>query len=101
MPNSPIEIERWKCATGTAIASVIKLSRLERPAQGDTPMLTSDSVVLATGGGRGVTAVLCEELLSRFGCTVMALGRTDPATAPANILRMKCTATAGLRAGVL
>jgi len=66
----------------------IELSRLERPSQGDAPLLTSDSVVLATGGGRGVTAVLTEELLTRFGCTVVALGRTNPATAPAPILRM-------------
>jgi 3-oxoacyl-(acyl-carrier-protein) synthase/NAD(P)-dependent dehydrogenase (short-subunit alcohol dehydrogenase family) len=57
-------------------------------AQGDRPVLTSDSVVLATGGGRGVTAVLAEELLTRFGCTVIALGRTDPSAAPANMLAM-------------
>ena len=69
----------------------IELSRMERPSQGDAPLLTSDSVVLATGGGRGVTAVLTEELLTRFGCTVVALGRTDPALAPAPILRMSAT----------
>jgi len=69
----------------------IELSRLERPSQDDAPLLTSDSVVLATGGGRGVTAVLTEELLTRFGCTVVALGRTDPAKAPAHILRMSTT----------
>ena len=57
-------------------------------AQGDRPVLNSDSVVLATGGGRGVTAVLAEELLTRFGCTVIALGRTDPTAAPANMLAM-------------
>jgi 3-oxoacyl-(acyl-carrier-protein) synthase/NAD(P)-dependent dehydrogenase (short-subunit alcohol dehydrogenase family) len=70
---------------------VIELSRLERPSQGDAPLLTSDSVVLATGGGRGVTAVLTEELLTRLGCTVVALGRTNPAKAPASILRMNAT----------
>jgi acyl transferase domain-containing protein/NAD(P)-dependent dehydrogenase (short-subunit alcohol dehydrogenase family) len=69
----------------------IELARVERPSQGDTPLLNSDSVVLATGGGRGVTAVLAEELLTRFGCTVVALGRTDPATAPSAILRMNAT----------
>lgn len=67
---------------------VIELSRVERPSQGDAPLLTSDSVVLATGGGRGVTAVLTEELLTRFGCTVVALGRTNPAMAPEAVLRM-------------
>jgi NAD(P)-dependent dehydrogenase (short-subunit alcohol dehydrogenase family) len=70
---------------------VIELSRQDRPSQGDAPLLTSDSVVLATGGGRGVTAVLTEELLTRFGCTVVALGRTNPAMAPAHILRMSAT----------
>jgi len=69
----------------------IELSHVERPSQDDAPLLTSDSVVLATGGGRGVTAVLTEELLMRFGCTVVALGRTDPAKAPAHILRMSAT----------
>jgi acyl transferase domain-containing protein/NAD(P)-dependent dehydrogenase (short-subunit alcohol dehydrogenase family) len=69
----------------------IELSRLERPSLEDAPLLTSESVVLATGGGRGVTAVLTEELLSRFGCTVVALGRTNPALAPAHILRMNAT----------
>jgi acyl transferase domain-containing protein/NAD(P)-dependent dehydrogenase (short-subunit alcohol dehydrogenase family) len=69
----------------------IELSRLERPSQGDVPLLTSDSVVLATGGGRGVTAVLTEELLTRFGCTVVALGRTNPDLAPVHILRMNAT----------
>jgi len=70
---------------------VIELSRMERPSDGDVPLLTSDSVVLATGGGRGVTAVLTEELLTRFGCTVVALGRTDPTLAPPHILRMNAS----------
>jgi 3-oxoacyl-(acyl-carrier-protein) synthase/NAD(P)-dependent dehydrogenase (short-subunit alcohol dehydrogenase family) len=70
---------------------VIELSRLERPSQGEKPLLTSDSVVLATGGGRGVTAALAEELLTRFGCTVVASGRTDPTIAPAPIQRMNAT----------
>jgi NAD(P)-dependent dehydrogenase (short-subunit alcohol dehydrogenase family) len=38
-----------------------------------------------------VTAVLAEELLNRFGCTVIAMGRTDPSTAPAHILAMEET----------
>ena len=69
----------------------IELSRIERPSQGDAPLLNSDSVVLATGGGRGVTAVLTEEILTRFGCTVVALGRTNPDLAPPHILRMSAT----------
>ncbi len=68
--------------------SVIQLARLEHISRGESPLLTSDSVVLATGGGRGVTAVLAEELLTRFGCTVIAVGRTDPAAAPPELLKM-------------
>jgi NAD(P)-dependent dehydrogenase (short-subunit alcohol dehydrogenase family) len=66
----------------------IALSKVERLADGSKPALDASSVVLATGGGRGVTAVLAEELLNRFGCTVIALGRTDPASAPPHILAM-------------
>jgi 3-oxoacyl-(acyl-carrier-protein) synthase/NAD(P)-dependent dehydrogenase (short-subunit alcohol dehydrogenase family) len=66
----------------------ISLAPLAKLAQGDKPVLNSDSVVLATGGGRGVTAVLAEELLTRFGCAVVALGRTDPNAAPEKIRAM-------------
>lgn len=66
----------------------IALAKMERLADASGPALDRSSVVLATGGGRGVTAVLVEELLSRFGCTVIALGRTDPASAPPHILAM-------------
>ncbi|HEX8424595.1 MAG TPA: beta-ketoacyl synthase N-terminal-like domain-containing protein, partial [Pyrinomonadaceae bacterium] len=59
-----------------ALAPVEKLARDERP------QLDSDSVVIATGGARGVTAVLSEELLGRFGCRVIALGRSDPSSMP-------------------
>jgi len=66
----------------------IALTKVERLSDGLGPALDASSVVLATGGGRGVTAVLVEELLNRFGCTVIALGRTDPAAAPPHILAM-------------
>jgi acyl transferase domain-containing protein/NAD(P)-dependent dehydrogenase (short-subunit alcohol dehydrogenase family) len=46
------------------------------------PYLSADSVVLATGGARGVTAVMAEELQHRFGCTVIAVGRTDAGRIP-------------------
>jgi NAD(P)-dependent dehydrogenase (short-subunit alcohol dehydrogenase family) len=38
--------------------------------------LGAESVVIATGGARGVTAVLVDALLRDFGCTVVALGRS-------------------------
>ena len=67
---------------------VIELSPLPALARDHAPCLNSGSIVVATGGARGVTAVLVEELLERFQCTVIALGRTDPDAAPAEILQM-------------
>ena len=70
------------------VRKIITLAPIQKLANSDRPWLDSRSVVLATGGGRGVTAALAEELLARFGCTVIALGRTDPAAAPPEILAM-------------
>jgi 3-oxoacyl-(acyl-carrier-protein) synthase/NAD(P)-dependent dehydrogenase (short-subunit alcohol dehydrogenase family) len=75
--------------------SVIQLARIEKISQGETPILGKESVVLATGGGRGVTATLVEEILTKFGCTVIAIGRTDPTQAPAEILKMSADQLAG------
>ncbi|WP_164002274.1 type I polyketide synthase [Pyxidicoccus caerfyrddinensis] len=50
------------------------------------PTLDAHSVVLLTGGGRGVTAVLAGALLKRFGCKVILVGRSDPAEAPEQVL---------------
>jgi acyl transferase domain-containing protein/NAD(P)-dependent dehydrogenase (short-subunit alcohol dehydrogenase family) len=74
---------------------VIQLAKLEHASSGQAPLLSADSVVLATGGGRGVTAVLAEELLTRFGCTVVAVGRTDPSSAPPELLQMDSAQLAG------
>jgi acyl transferase domain-containing protein/acyl-CoA thioesterase FadM len=46
--------------------------------------LGARSVVVATGGARGVTAVLAEALLRRFECTVVAFGRSAPEAPPAD-----------------
>jgi acyl transferase domain-containing protein/NAD(P)-dependent dehydrogenase (short-subunit alcohol dehydrogenase family)/acyl-CoA thioesterase FadM len=52
------------------------------------PLLNASSVVVATGGGRGVTAVLVESMLESTGCTVVLLGRTDLSAIPATVLAM-------------
>ena len=39
--------------------------------------LNKDSVILATGGARGVTAVLLDAILQDHGCTVVAIGRSE------------------------
>lgn len=75
------------CYKGDA-RSIITLSPVETLTRDDQTFLDSNSVVIATGGARGVTAVLAEELLRRFGCRVVALGRTDPSAAPEHILSM-------------
>src|SRR5207247_3497329 len=67
---------------------VFRLRPLERGSSGAAASLTPAAVVLATGGARGVTAVLAEELLHRFGCTLVLLGRTDPTELPADLRAM-------------
>jgi len=46
--------------------------------------LTPESVVLATGGARGVTAVLIDALVRDYGCKVVAIGRSAIEKGPAN-----------------
>lgn len=65
---------------------IFKLVPLPKVTQDKIPYLDRNSIVLATGGGRGVTAVLMEEVLRRFGCTVVLLGRTDLTSVPAEVL---------------
>jgi acyl transferase domain-containing protein/NAD(P)-dependent dehydrogenase (short-subunit alcohol dehydrogenase family) len=47
--------------------------------------LDSKSVVLATGGGRGVTAKLLEAILQRHHCSAVIFGRLDPGDLPASL----------------
>ncbi len=66
------------------------LTLAERPdyAAPGQPLLDASSVVVATGGGRGVTAVLVESMLESTGCTVVLLGRTDLSAIPVAVLAM-------------
>ncbi|HEY0097598.1 MAG TPA: SDR family NAD(P)-dependent oxidoreductase [Pyrinomonadaceae bacterium] len=68
--------------------SVFTLAPVEKLAKDEQPQLDADSVVIATGGARGVTAVLAEELLEKFGCRVIALGRSDPSSMPEEVRTM-------------
>ena len=52
------------------------------------PALQAASVVLATGS-RGVTAVLAEALLKKFGCSVVLVGRGGPLDVPGEILQAR------------
>lgn len=73
------------CFEGAA-RYVRRLRPTGTPATGES-RLDADSVVLLTGGGRGVTAVLAGALLKRYGCTVVLLGRSDPDSAPERVLQ--------------
>ncbi|MCK9893303.1 SDR family NAD(P)-dependent oxidoreductase, partial [Frankia sp. AgB32] len=44
--------------------------------------LDASSVVLLTGGARGITAAVAVELARRTGCAIELIGRTEPPAAP-------------------
>jgi acyl transferase domain-containing protein/acyl-CoA thioesterase FadM len=62
-----------------------RMDGLSTPGEG---WLGPDSVVVATGGGRGVTAVLLEEVLRRFGPTLVVVGRSDLTQHPPELLAL-------------
>ncbi|WP_437520578.1 SDR family NAD(P)-dependent oxidoreductase [Sorangium sp. So ce726] len=67
----------------------VQLARASaRPRARAVPQLNADSVVLVTGGARGITAEFVEGLLGRFGCRAVLLGRSRLEDAPARALAM-------------
>ncbi len=54
----------------------------------EAPPLSAQSVVVLTGGARGVTAVVAEALIRRYGCRVVLLGRSDPQIVPPSLRSM-------------
>ncbi|RKH63695.1 type I polyketide synthase [Corallococcus llansteffanensis] len=81
--SAPVEV----CFDGP-LRCVRLLQPTEVPAQ-PAAGLDSGSVVLLTGGGRGVTAVLAGALLKRYGCKVVLVGRSDPSEAPERVLQAR------------
>ena len=75
--------------------NVLQLQEMPRLSRRGEPMLDADSVVVVTGGARGVTAVLAERLLRQFGCSLVLLGRTKLDAAPDELLAMDDAAFAG------
>ncbi|AXG81636.1 type I polyketide synthase [Streptomyces paludis] len=53
------------------------------PASADVPALTSDDLIVVTGGGRGITAACVTELARRHRPGLLLLGRTAPEDEPA------------------
>ncbi|MEO5729678.1 MAG: SDR family NAD(P)-dependent oxidoreductase, partial [Byssovorax sp.] len=66
----------------------VTLARAPRPSASTAAPLGADSVVLVTGGARGITALLAEGLLERFGCHAVLLGRSRLEDAPSRTLAM-------------
>jgi acyl transferase domain-containing protein/NAD(P)-dependent dehydrogenase (short-subunit alcohol dehydrogenase family)/acyl-CoA thioesterase FadM len=68
------------------VRHVLTLVRAVRPSdESDAIGLDEKSVVLATGGGRGITAKMVEALLQRYRCNVVILGRVDPNDLPTEL----------------
>ncbi|MBD2731585.1 SDR family NAD(P)-dependent oxidoreductase [Nostoc sp. FACHB-892] len=82
-PGKPVEVSYLN-----GDRQIFKLVSLPEVTKDHTPILNQNSVVITTGGGRGVTAVLMEEVLQRFGCTVVLLGRTDLKSVPIEVLEL-------------
>ncbi|MCA9149525.1 MAG: SDR family oxidoreductase, partial [Planctomycetales bacterium] len=61
---------------------VRRLEPTSRVASSPLYTLNTQSIVVASGGARGVTAVLLESLLQETGCTVVALGRSTLEAGP-------------------
>ncbi|MEW2077453.1 SDR family NAD(P)-dependent oxidoreductase [Streptomyces sp. NPDC013433] len=62
--------------------------------------LDPDSVVVVTGGARGVTAAVVRALAETYGCRIVLLGRTEPADAPEPEEVRRATGEAELRRAV-
>jgi acyl transferase domain-containing protein/NAD(P)-dependent dehydrogenase (short-subunit alcohol dehydrogenase family) len=79
-PGPPWEAFR---RAGAVYRSVLR--EVPEPAERSAPALVeAGTVVLVTGGARGITAELVAMLLERFQCRVALLGRSDPATVGAD-----------------
>jgi acyl transferase domain-containing protein/NAD(P)-dependent dehydrogenase (short-subunit alcohol dehydrogenase family) len=65
------------------VRHVPKFVRAVAPVEeADALGLNHESVILATGGGRGITAKMVEAMLQRYRCSVVVLGRLDPNDLP-------------------
>lgn len=64
-----VDLRRWR---PELIESPLDSAQRHRLALGP------ESVILALGGGRGITGVCTERLAREYGCRVVIVGRTDP-----------------------
>jgi acyl transferase domain-containing protein/NAD(P)-dependent dehydrogenase (short-subunit alcohol dehydrogenase family)/acyl-CoA thioesterase FadM len=73
---TPSPVESWLRADGRRLERWL-CKRAPKPRQTSSLALGPSSVVLLTGGARGVTAVMAEALLTRHGCRAVLLGRSS------------------------
>src|SRR6185503_7384763 len=60
----------------------LRFARATLPPDPEAAPIDKRSVVVLTGGARGVTAVMAEALLKQYGCRLVLLGRSDPTIVP-------------------
>ncbi|MDX1661107.1 MAG: SDR family NAD(P)-dependent oxidoreductase, partial [Gemmatimonadota bacterium] len=83
--NGPVQVA-WREGRRRTLELVTE--SLPEPSTESEPVLDENSVVLITGGARGITAHVSIELARRFGCALELVGRTpapaeeEPATVP-------------------
>ena len=70
--------------------------RRAAPGAAGPPILTSESVLLATGGACGITAVALQALAARYKPTILIVGRS-PMPGPEPAATADCTARGALR----
>ncbi len=82
---SPVALEIVERGGFRARVGLVELLALGREGP---PCVGEGELVLATGGARGVTALLVEALLTRTRCRVALLGRSRPEEAPPELVEM-------------
>ena len=79
-PASPVEV-----GYRSGVRYGPRLKETPPAAGAPKPLLDRESVVVATGGARGVTAALVETVIERRKCRVVLLGRSDPGQLPSEL----------------
>ena len=70
-------------ASGQRLVRRLRLASTKSPRP--QVALSQDSVIVASGGARGVTAVMLESLALQYGCRIFALGRSPLEQGPAEL----------------
>ncbi|CAM3294409.1 type I polyketide synthase [Kibdelosporangium persicum] len=85
-------------ASGERYAIELRTAELDGDGQ---PDLDQDSVVVLTGGARGITALAAIELAERTGCRIELIGRTAPPKGPEDPRTATATSEAELRRALI